>query len=166
MRGLDQLDVHGKRVLVRVDFNVPLAAGEQGRPSVADDTRIAAALPTIDELRRRGARVVIASHLGRPKGRPEPGLSLEPLAARLRELTGAKVTLAPAVVGEVVKALTEQMRDGDIVLLENLRFEPGETVNDPQLATALAELADLYVNDAFGCAHRAHATGGPRPPAP
>jgi phosphoglycerate kinase len=159
MRGLDDLDVQGKRVLVRVDFNVPLTVGSGGEVSVADDTRIAAALPTIEELRARGARLVLVSHLGRPEGRPVPGLSLAPVAARLRGLLGgAKVEFAPEVVGEHARELTEALRDGDVLLLENIRFEPGETENDPDLARALAELADLYVNDAFGAAHRAHAS--------
>jgi phosphoglycerate kinase len=157
MRSLDQLEVHGRRVLVRVDFNVPLKDGVKG-PEIADDTRICAALPTIEELRRRGARLVLVSHLGRPEGRPTPELSLAPVAVRLRELTGAEVALAPAVVGEDVQALTEAMSDGEVLLLENVRFEPGETDNDPDLVRALAALADLYVDDAFGAAHRAHAS--------
>ena len=158
MRSIDDLDVQGRRVLVRVDFNVPLTTSEDGSPAVADDTRIVAALKTIGELRERGARLVLVSHLGRPKGHVDPLLSMAPVAARLRELTGAPVTLAPAVVGEEVKALTEQLHDGDMLLLENVRFEAGETENDPGLAHALAELADVYVNDAFGAAHRAHAS--------
>jgi phosphoglycerate kinase len=164
MRSLDDLDVHGKRVLVRVDFNVPLdtvASSEEatgGVPLVSDDTRIAAALQTIEELRARGARLLLVSHLGRPQGRPVPELSLKPVADRLRELTGANVTLAPAVVGEEVSALADALREGDILVLENVRFEPGETKNDPALAQALADLADVYVDDAFGVAHRAHAS--------
>ena len=157
MRSIDDLDVAGRRVLVRVDFNVPLDRGGE-RVAVADDTRIRAALPTIEDLRSRGARVVLVSHLGRPEGRREEDLSMAPVAERLRELTGAPVALAPAVVGEEVRELTEGLSDGEILLLENVRFEPGETTNDPRLATALAELADLYVNDAFGAAHRAHAS--------
>jgi phosphoglycerate kinase len=161
VRSIDELDVHGKRVLVRVDFNVPLGDGELaagGVPLVSDDTRIAAALATIEELRARGGRLVLVSHLGRPKGKFVPGLSLAPVADRLRELTGAKVTLAPAVVGEEVTALAEELKNGDILVLENVRFEPGETSNDPELARALAELADVYVDDAFGVSHRAHAS--------
>jgi len=164
MRSIDELDVHGKRVLVRVDFNVPLEAdaGAQasagGVPLVSDDTRIAAALATIEELRARGARLVLVSHLGRPKGKRVPELSMAPVADRLRELTGAKVTLAPAVVGEEVTALAEELRDGEILVLENVRFEPGETSNDPEFAAELAALADVYVDDAFGVAHRAHAS--------
>jgi phosphoglycerate kinase len=158
MRTLDDLELDDARVLVRVDFNVPLAKGADGQPVVADDTRIRAALETIEELRGRGARIVLASHLGRPEGRREADLSLAPVVARLRELTDARVTLAPAVVGEQVKALAEQLGEGELLVLENLRFEPGETTNDPALAQALAELADVYVDDAFGAAHRAHAS--------
>ncbi len=157
MRTIDDLDVEGRRVLVRVDFNVPLdRSGDP--PAVADDTRIRAALGTIEELRRRGARLVLVSHLGRPEGRREEDLSLAPVAARLRELTDAKVTLAPAVVGAEPRRLAEALAPGEILLLENVRFEPGETENDPRLAAALAELADVYVDDAFGAAHRAHAS--------
>jgi phosphoglycerate kinase len=145
-------DLDGKRVLVRVDFNVPLDNGE-----VADDTRIRAALPTIEELRRRGARVVLVSHLGRPKDR-EPELSMRPAADRLAELTGANVTLAAGVVGDDVRAFADNLIPGDLLVLENVRYEPGETKNDPELAAGLAELADVYVNDAFGAAHRAHAS--------
>jgi phosphoglycerate kinase len=160
MRSLEHLEVRSRRVLVRVDFNVPMATGEDGEPSVADDTRIVAALGTIEELRARGARLVLVSHLGRPEGRREADLSLAPVVERLRELLAedAKVTLAPGVVGESVKALVEEMGDGEVVVLENVRFEPGETSNDPELAGALAELAEAYVNDAFGAAHRAHAS--------
>jgi phosphoglycerate kinase len=158
MKSIDQLDVQGRRVLVRVDFNVPMAKDGHGAPTVADDTRIVQALPTIEELRARGARLVLVSHLGRPEGRPEADLSLAPVATRLRELTGAHVTLAPEVVGPRARALAEGLKDGEILVLENVRFEPGETANDPELARALAELADVYVNDAFGAAHRAHAS--------
>jgi phosphoglycerate kinase len=158
MRSIDDLDVHGRRVLVRVDFNVPLETNAAGEPAIADDTRIVAALKTIGELRERGARLVLVSHLGRPKGHIDKTLSMVPVAARLRELTSAPVTLAPAVVGEDVKARTEQLADGEMLLLENVRFEEGETSNDPAFAHQLAELADVYVNDAFGAAHRAHAS--------
>jgi phosphoglycerate kinase len=153
VRTLDDLgELDGKRVLVRVDFNVPLDAGR-----VADDTRIRAALPTIEELRRRGARLILVSHLGRPKDR-EPELSMRPAADRLAELTDADVTLAPAVVGEEVRAFAGNLQPGDVLVLENVRYEAGETKNDPALARALAELADVYVDDAFGAAHRAHAS--------
>jgi phosphoglycerate kinase len=158
VRSLDDLDVRGRLVLVRVDFNVPLGKGPDGAPIVADDTRIQAALPTIEELRERGARLILISHLGRPGGHVVADLSLAPVVARLCKLTSARVTLAPAVVGADVHELTEQLRDGEILVLENVRFEPGETSDDPELAHALAELADLYVNDAFGVAHRAHAS--------
>ncbi|HLB21054.1 MAG TPA: phosphoglycerate kinase [Solirubrobacteraceae bacterium] len=158
MRTLERLDVEGKRVLVRVDFNVPLGKDGEGRAVVADDTRIVAALATIEELRARGASLVLVSHLGRPEGRREEDLSLAPVVARLRELTDAPVTLAPEVVGERAKALAEGLGDGELLVLENVRFEPGETTNDPALARALAGLADAYVNDAFGAAHRAHAS--------
>jgi phosphoglycerate kinase len=158
MRSMEDLEVEGKRVLVRVDFNVPLAKDAEGGLVVADDTRIAAALVTIEELRARGASVVLLSHLGRPESRREEDLSLAPVVARLRELTDAKVTLAPTVVGEQAKALAEQLGAGELLVLENVRFEPGETTNDPLLASALADLADAYVNDAFGAAHRAHAS--------
>jgi phosphoglycerate kinase len=158
MRSLDDLDVRGKRVLVRVDFNVPLREAPDGRIEVADDTRIVAALGTIEELRDAGARLVLVSHLGRPDGRRDPRLSMAPVAARLSQLIGADVRLAPAVVGDEVRALADGLGDGDVLLLENVRFEPGEKRNDPELARALAELADLYVDDAFGVAHRAHAS--------
>jgi phosphoglycerate kinase len=158
MRSIDELEVRGRRVLVRVDFNVPLGSDGDGRPVVGDDTRITAALDTIEELRERGARLVLVSHLGRPDGHARRELSMAPVAQRLRELTGAEVSLAPGVVGPEVRALTEELEDGEILVLENVRFEPGEKRNDPELARALAELADVYVNDAFGAAHRAHAS--------
>jgi phosphoglycerate kinase len=145
-------DVEGKRVLLRADLNVPLDHGE-----VADDTRIRSSLPTIELLRERGASIVLVSHLGRPKG-SDPSLSMAPVAKRLGELLGAQVKLAPAVVGDEVREMAAELSPGEILLLENSRFEAGETKNDPQLAEALAELADVYVNDAFGTAHRAHAT--------
>jgi phosphoglycerate kinase len=144
VRTLDDLDVEGKRVLLRVDFNVPL---EDGR--ITDDARIRAALPTIEALRERGARLLLAAHLGRPKDR-EPELSLRPAAERLSELLdGAAVELAGSL---------DEVPDGDIVMLENVRYEKGETKNDPELAKRYAALADVYVNDAFGAAHRAHAS--------
>jgi phosphoglycerate kinase len=153
-----EAEVSGRRVFVRVDFNVPLADGDGGERIVADDTRIRAALPTLELLRERGAALVLASHLGRPKGEPDPALSLAPVGKRLAELLGIEVRQAPAVVGGEVELLARGLGPGDVLLLENTRFEPGETENDPLLAEAMAELADLYVNDAFGAAHRAHAS--------
>jgi phosphoglycerate kinase len=146
-------DVAGKRVLVRVDFNVPL---EDGR--VADDTRIRAALPTIELLRERGAATILVSHLGRPQGKPDPELSMRPVGERLAELLGGEVHQAPAVIGGEVETMARGMGPGEVLLLENVRFEPGEAEDDSALAEALAALADLYVNDAFGAAHRAHAS--------
>ncbi|MHB1469127.1 MAG: phosphoglycerate kinase, partial [Solirubrobacteraceae bacterium] len=157
MRRLADLDVEGKRVLTRVDFNVPLQDGPDGQPSVADQTRIVEALPTLQELRRRGARLVLVSHLGRPH-RPDPRLSMRPVAHRLGELLECRITLAPHVVGERALELSQRLLPRDVLLLENVRFEPGETENDPQLVCRLAALADAYVNDAFGTAHRAHAS--------
>jgi len=154
MRTLDDLGpLDGKRVLVRVDFNVPLnQAGE-----ITDDTRIRGTLPTLARLRDGGASLILVSHLGRPKDR-EPEFSLTAVAGRLSELIGVPVRLAPGVVGDEVTALTRALNPGDVLLLENVRYEPGETKNDPQLAAALAALADVYVDDAFGAAHRAHAS--------
>jgi len=145
-------DVEGKTVLVRADLNVPLADG-----GVADDTRIRAALPTIELLLERGAGVVLCSHLGRPEDR-EPELSMRPVGERLGELLGVEVELAPAVVGADVAARAQAIAGGAVLLLENTRYEPGEKANDPELAHDLASLADLFVNDAFGAAHRAHAS--------
>jgi phosphoglycerate kinase len=144
VRTLDDLDVEGKRVLVRVDFNVPLDEEQ----NITDDARIRAALPTLEELRSKGARLLLAAHLGRPKDR-EPELSLRPAAERLSELLGEEVQLAPDL---------DDVPDGDVVMLENVRYEKGETKNDPELAQRYAALADVYVNDAFGAAHRAHAS--------
>ena len=144
MRTLDDLDVAGKRVLVRVDFNVPLG----GNGAITDDARIRAALPTLRELREKGARLVLTAHLGRPKG-PDPKFSLAPVAERLAELLGEPVALAEDF---------EHVPDADVVMLENVRFFAGETKNDPELARRYAALADAYVNDAFGAAHRAHAS--------
>ncbi|HEX2741043.1 MAG TPA: phosphoglycerate kinase, partial [Rubrobacter sp.] len=152
-RSVRDLDVGDKRVLVRVDFNVPVKDGE-----VTDDTRIVRALPTIRHLLSEGGRPILISHLGRPKGEPDPKYGMDPVAARLRELLGEPVTKLDAAVGpEVEEALDDWDGEG-VVLLENSRFYPGETKNDPGLAGQLAALADLYVNDAFGAAHRAHAT--------
>jgi phosphoglycerate kinase len=146
-------EVAGRRVLVRVDFNVPL---EDGR--VADDTRIEAALPTIELLREREAAIVLVSHLGRPGGKVDPALSMGPVGERLAGLLGTTVHMAPAVIGSEVETMAGGLGPGEVLLLENVRFEPGETENGPRLAEALAGLADLYVNDAFGAAHRAHAS--------
>jgi phosphoglycerate kinase len=145
--------VRGKRVFVRADLNVPLKGGRIG-----DDSRIRAALPTLRRLLAAGARVVLASHLGRPKGGPSPELSLRPVAERLAELLGRRVRFCPAVVGPEAEQAAAALADGELLLLENVRFEPGETRNDPELALRFARLADAYVNDAFGTAHRAHAT--------
>jgi phosphoglycerate kinase len=150
---IDDIDVTGKRVLLRVDFNVPLRDGR-----ITDDRRIRAALPTIASLRERGARTIIVTHVGRPAGRPDPALSVTPIARRLGELLGADVAVAGDVVGPSARALVDGLRDGDVGMLENVRFEPGEETNDPNLAARLASFADVYVNDAFGTAHRAHAS--------
>jgi phosphoglycerate kinase len=150
------LEVEGRRVLVRVDFNVPLE-GEGSDRRVADDTRIRAGLPTLEYLRERTARPLVVSHLGRPKG-VDPAFSMRPVSQRFAEITGWDVRQAPAVVGPEVEGLARELAEGQVLFLENSRFEPGETKNDPDLCAALARLADVYVNDAFGAAHRAHAT--------
>jgi phosphoglycerate kinase len=147
------VDVRGKRVLVRVDFNVPLAEG-----AVTDDTRIRAALPTLRYLVDHGARVIVASHLGRPKGEPDPQFSLRPVRRVLQRLLGRNVAFVPEGVGPEATEAVGRMVDGEILMLENVRFHPGEKANDPAFARELASLADLYVNDAFGAAHRAHAS--------
>jgi phosphoglycerate kinase len=147
------VDVKGKRVFVRVDFNVPL---DDGR--IADDRRIREALPTITLLREHRARTILASHLGRPQGKVDDTLRLDPVAKRLGELLGAEVRKLQDCIGPEVEAAVAAMKDGDVVLLENLRFHKGEEANDLEFAAALARLADLYVNDAFGTAHRAHAS--------
>ncbi len=154
--GVDALlaeGVKGKRVFVRADLNVPLQQGEVG-----DDTRIRASAPTLRRLLEAGARVAVASHLGRPKGRRVTEMSLRPVAPRLAELLGTGVSFCEDCVGESAEQAVADLGDGQIVLLENLRFHPGETDNDPDFARALAALADVYVNDAFGTAHRAHAS--------
>jgi phosphoglycerate kinase len=157
---LDDLEVgRGRRVLVRVDLNVPLRDG-----MVEDDLRITTAVPTLSALRDRDLVVVVCGHLGRPKGSPDPSLSLAPVAARLGELLDIDVALAPAVVGPRVEETIASLAGGDVAMLENLRFDPGETTNDPAFATSLAGVADAYVNEAFGASHRAHASivGPPR----
>jgi len=153
MRGMDELSVGGRRVFVRVDFNVPLEDGK-----VRDDTRIRAALPTIEKLRAKGARLVLASHLGRPKGRKASEFSMEPVAARLAEILDGEIRLADDCIGDGARKVAADLRDGDIALLENLRFHKAEEGNDPSFAAELHKLCDVYVNDAFGCAHRAHAS--------
>ncbi|WP_248929540.1 phosphoglycerate kinase [Paenibacillus hamazuiensis] len=152
-KSVRDVEVAGKRVFVRVDFNVPLENGK-----ITDDTRIRETVPTIKYLAERGAKVILASHLGRPKGEFVDELRLTPAAARLSELLGKPIAKADEAIGDAVKAQIAQMKDGDVLLLENVRFYPGEEKNDPELAKAFAELADLYVNDAFGAAHRAHAS--------
>lgn len=152
-RTVEDLELTGKRVLVRVDFNVPIADG-----TVGDDTRIRASLPTIQYAIDRGAVVVLASHLGRPKGERAAALSLEPVASRLSELLGRPVQFATDCVGDVARGPVMRAQPGDVVLLENLRFHAEEEQNDPGFAAQLASLADVYVNDAFGTAHRAHAS--------
>ena len=152
-RSVRDLDVRGKKVLVRVDFNVPVKNGR-----VTDDTRIMRTLPSIRYLLERGARPILISHLGRPKGAPDPEYAMAPVARSLEELLGVPVLKLDAAVGpEVEKALNKSDGEG-VVLLENSRFYPGETKNDPEFSKQLASLADLYVDDAFGAAHRAHAT--------
>jgi phosphoglycerate kinase len=153
MKNLEDLDVQGKTVFVRVDFNVP--QDEAG--NVRDDTRIRASLPTLNFLLQRGAKLVLASHLGRPKGF-DPKASLKPVAQKLSELLGREVVLSPEVVGDEATRLKKSLKPGDVLILENIRFHPGETKNDPAFSKQLAEGIDVYVNDAFGSSHRAHAS--------
>ena len=152
------VDVKGKRVLVRVDFNVPLTEGADGRWTVADDTRIRAALPTIQYLLDNGAALILCSHLGRPKGGVQDELKMDPVAHRLSELIDRPVTKLDNCIGPEVEATALAAQPGDVLLLENTRFHPEEKQNDPAFAAQLAALAELYVNDAFGSAHRAHAS--------
>ncbi|MDK2883048.1 MAG: phosphoglycerate kinase [Bacillota bacterium] len=150
---LRDIPVIGKRVLVRVDFNVPLQDGE-----VADDTRIRAAVPTIEYLRKYGSKIILVSHLGRPKGKVVPELRLDPVARRLEQILGVPVKKVDEAVGPAVEQAVQALKGGEVLLLENIRFYPGEEKNDRELAAGLAKLADVYVNDAFGTAHRAHAS--------
>ncbi|MEH7112660.1 phosphoglycerate kinase [Neobacillus niacini] len=150
---LKDVDVKGKRVFCRVDFNVPMQEGK-----ITDETRIRAALPTIQYLMDQGAKVILASHFGRPKGKVVEEMRLTPVGVRLSELLGKNVQKADEAYGDSVKSLIQGMNEGDVLLLENVRFYPGEEKNDPELAKSFAELADVYVNDAFGAAHRAHAS--------
>lgn len=152
-KSIKDIDVKGKRVFCRVDFNVPMENG-----NVTDDTRIRAALPTIQHLSEQGAKVILASHLGRPKGQVVEEMRLTPVAKRLSELLERNVAKSNEAYGDIAKSEIEKLNDGDILLLENVRFYPGEEKNDPELAKAFADLADVYVNDAFGAAHRAHAS--------
>ncbi|WP_050616385.1 phosphoglycerate kinase [Bacillus testis] len=150
---IKDIDVKGKRVFCRVDFNVPMQNGQ-----ITDDTRVRAALPTIQYLMEQGAKVILASHMGRPKGQVNEELRLTPVAKKLSELLGKEVAKADEAYGDAVKAQIEKMNDGDVLLLENVRFYAGEEKNDPELAKEFASLADIFVNDAFGAAHRAHAS--------
>jgi phosphoglycerate kinase len=152
-RRLDRADLAGRRALVRVDFNLPMSAGQ-----VTDDTRLRAALPTIERLRAGGAKIILVSHFDRPKGKPVPEMSLKPIAGALADLIGAPVGFAPDCVGPGVEAAVADMTPGAVLLLENVRFHPGEEANDKAFAEALARNGDLYVNDAFSTAHRAHAS--------
>lgn len=154
IKSIKDLELRGKVTFIRVDFNVPLTEDRE----VADDTRIKAALPTIHHAIAEGARVVLASHLGRPKGKPQPEFSLEPVAKYLAEVLGKDVVFADDCVGDGVKKNIKDLREGEVLLLENVRFQPGETKNDEALARAMADGVDVYVNDAFGTAHRAHAS--------
>ncbi len=154
MLSLTDLDLKEKKVFLRVDFNVPL----DDKANIRDDTRIRAALPTLNYLLEHKATVIIASHFGRPKGKPDPKFSLKPVASALREFISHEVLLAPEVIGEAVDKLKTELRTDQVLLLENLRFDPGETANDPEFARSLAKGIDYYVNDAFGACHRKHAS--------
>lgn len=152
-KSLEDIEVKGKRVLCRCDFNVPTKAGV-----ITSDKRIVAAMPTIEYLVKNGARVILCSHMGKPKGEWKPELSLQIVADRLSELLGQKVKMAKDVVGESAKELAASLKDGEVMLLENTRFEAGETKNDAELSKKMADMADIFVNDAFGTAHRAHSS--------
>ena len=152
-KSVEDIDVRGKRVLCRCDFNVPTKEGK-----ITSDKRIVAALPTINYLREHGAKVILCSHMGKPKGEWKPELSLKIVADRLSELLGTEVKMAKDVAGEDAKRLAAELKEGEVMLLENTRFIKGETKNDPELSKALASLADIFVNDAFGTAHRAHSS--------
>ena len=152
-KSVEDVDVKGKRVLCRCDFNVPTKEGK-----ITSDKRIVAALPTINYLREHGAKVILCSHMGKPKNGYDPALSLKVVADRLSELLGVEVKMSKDVAGEDAKRLAAELKDGDVMLLENTRFVKGETKNDPELSKALADLADIFVNDAFGSAHRAHSS--------
>jgi phosphoglycerate kinase len=151
------LDVKGKRVIMRVDFNVPLEE-KDGTRVITDDTRIRESLPTINYLREQGAKLILMAHLGRPKGKPNEKYSLRPVGVALHNLIGQPVLFSTECIGDIPKGIVGSMKDGDVALLENLRFHAEEEANDPEFAKSLAELADVYVNDAFGTAHRAHAS--------
>ncbi|MCX6151911.1 MAG: phosphoglycerate kinase [Ignavibacteriales bacterium] len=151
---IDKIELKGKRVLVRVDFNVPLDENLK----ITDDIRITSSLPTIKKIISEGGKAILMSHLGRPKGGPNPKYSLKPTAIRLSELLGVEVKMAPDCIGDQVKAIVNLLKDGDVLILENVRFHPEEEKNDPEFAKKLAELGDVYINDAFGSAHRAHAS--------
>ena len=152
-KSVEDIDVSGKRVFVRCDFNVPLKDGK-----ITSDKRIVASLPTIQYLLKNNAKVILSSHLGRPKGAVDPQFSLAPVAARLSELLGKEVKMASDVVGDSAMSLAASLKDGDVMLIENVRFEAGETKNDPELSKKFASMADIFVNDAFGSAHRAHSS--------
>jgi len=151
---IDDLELKGKRVLVRVDFNIPL----DENLNITDDIRITSSLPTINKIITEGGKAILMSHLGRPKGGPNPKYSLKPTAVRLGELLGKEVKLAPDCIGDDAKSMVDNMEDGDVLILENVRFHAEEEKNDPEFARKLAELGDVYINDAFGSAHRAHAS--------
>ncbi|MFZ1290739.1 MAG: phosphoglycerate kinase [Melioribacteraceae bacterium] len=151
---IEDLDLKGKKVLVRVDFNVPLNENME----ITDDIRITSALPAIEKIVKDGGKAILMSHLGRPKGGPNPKYSLKPTAVRLSELLGKEVKLAPDCIGDEVKTMVNQMKDGDVLILENVRFHAEEEKNVPEFAKQLADLGEVYINDAFGSAHRAHAS--------